>query len=187
MKNFRGPQNLSNWRRSMESKTWSASNAALCIGFSAGAQSRIRTDRPLMEQIIAAREPFEREWGAGIHVWPIRSPRFRKLPDFALKAARALLPKQVMAIVAVFDRDEVWTSLIVELTNAEVTLITTTDTLQPLKLEGLDSSREGEPAAGCAHAYTRPSDRRRLHGPREFSNISRRTRSRSARSQDSFA
>ncbi|MFA6451017.1 MAG: hypothetical protein WCX65_16195 [bacterium] len=137
--NFRGPQNLKPLAKEFEVDNVVCVERGAIHRFTAGAQSRIRMDRPLMEQLLAGREPFEREWGAGIHVYPDPIASIPRLPDFALKAARSLLPKKGLAIITVFDRDEVWISLILEMKDGEATLISTTDTLQPLSLEGLDT------------------------------------------------
>jgi len=142
LKNFRGPQNLKPLAQEHAVDNVVCLERGALHRFTAGAQSRIRADQPLMEQILAAREPFDREWNAGIHVYPDPFAAIPRLPDFALKAARALLPKRIMAVLAVFDRDDVWTSLIVEIKDGEATLLTTTDTLQPLSLDGLDQQRK---------------------------------------------
>ena len=139
---FRGPQNLKPLAQEFDVDRVVCLERGALHRFTAGAQTRIRTDRPLMEQILAAREPFDREWGAGIHVYPDPLATIPHIPDFALKAASALLPKHVMTILTVFDHDEIWTSLIAEIKEREITLLTTTDTLQPLTLEGLDQTHK---------------------------------------------
>jgi hypothetical protein len=138
---FRGPRNLKPLAKEFGVDRVVCLERGALHRFTAGAQAHVKMERPLTEQILACREPFDREWGSGIHAYPDPLAAIPKLPDFALKLLRALLPRKVMAALVVFERDKVWTSLIVEAVNAEVTLITTTDTLQPLKLDGTDINK----------------------------------------------
>ncbi len=138
---FRGPKNLKQLAQEFDVDNVVCLERGALHRFTAGAQARIKMERPMGEQILACREPFEREWGSGIHAYPDPIAALPKLPDFALSILKSMLPKKVTAALAVFDRNAVWTSLIVEAMDAQITLITTTDTLQNLKLEGNDIGR----------------------------------------------
>jgi hypothetical protein len=108
----------------------------------AGAQTKIKIDQTMLEQILAGRESFDREWGNGIHVYPDPLANVPRVPDFARRALRIFLPKQLLVMLVVFERDEVWTSLVLGVTDGEVSLVSTTDMLQPISLEGLDIPRK---------------------------------------------
>jgi len=133
---FRGPQNLKHFQHEFGVDRVVCLERGALHRFTAAAQTRIRTDQTLLEQIIAGKEPLEREWGSGISVYPDPFASIPRLPDSAFNVLRLLLPRKVTAIFSVFDRNDIFASAIVEMKNGEITFVSTTDRLQPLVLDG---------------------------------------------------
>ncbi len=156
---FRGPRNLKHFLKEHGVDRVVCLERGALHRFTAAAQTRIRTNQTLLEQILAGKEPLEREWGSGISVYPDPLTSMPRLPDTAFRLLRALLPRRLMAIISVFDHDGgIMASAIIEMKNGEITLLTTTDTLQPFTLEGGDMNRKADKLIGAlAKTHGRPT------------------------------
>lgn len=158
IEDFRGPNNL----KPLAEKY--GADRVVCVQRGsvrralAGAQARIKPEHTLLEQIIAGKEPFEREWGNGIHVYPDPLAGIPRVPDFALRALRLFLPKKMLLMVVVYEREKIWTSLVLGVSGGEVSMVSTTDTLQPVSLEGLDAQQKAARlAAALQRRHGRPT------------------------------
>lgn len=128
----------------------------------ADAQSAVLFDDPLSAQGLAVYDALKRELGGGLHIYPDPLARLPRIPPSAARIGRKLFLGNTLVIAAVFDEaGDVWTSMIIEFRNAEISLITTTDFLEPMDdLKGLSveeaarklvhrlEQKRGRPAVG---------------------------------------
>lgn len=104
----------------------------------ADAQAAVRFEDPLSLQGMACYNALRNELDAGLSIYP---DLLRGLPRASARlagAARRMLAEDLLALLVVFDDNaRVWASLILEIRNGEIVLITTTDHLEPLEIGGL--------------------------------------------------
>ncbi|HOX27916.1 MAG TPA: hypothetical protein PLQ76_02045 [bacterium] len=128
---FRGPGSLKDMASSYSVDRVICLEKYALRRLAAGCQSKISMEDTLSAQITACREPFSREWKSGIHIYPDPAPRLPKVSENFARLLRFILPKNFLSMIVVFDGREIWTSLITNIKEGEITLISTTDSLQP--------------------------------------------------------
>ena len=135
---FRGPEHLA------ELAECYSADYVICLEknalkrVTADAQCAVLFDDPLSAQAAAAYAALKREIGSGIHIYPDPFRRIPAAPPAAMRLARRFLLKKSLAIFVVFDDSmDVRMSLILELQRGEISLISTTDFLEPLDCSGM--------------------------------------------------
>jgi len=104
----------------------------------ADAQAKLLFDDPMSLQLLTLHAAFDREFGAGIHIYPDPFAGLPKIPQPALKLIRRFVLVDSLIMRVVFDEGgSVWTSAIAEIKNSEISFLTTTDYLEPLELAGM--------------------------------------------------
>lgn len=103
----------------------------------AAAQSRIRWDDPFTLQVMALLTAFRMENGHTIHVYPEPKKPMPKPGAWAVRWARRLLRREKLFALIVYNDagDGVWFSAITKWKEAEVTLLTTVESLHEAPLE----------------------------------------------------
>lgn len=153
--NFRGPEKLDALAREHGVDRVVCLETGALRRMSADAQTRIRWEQPLWDQLLAARAALKREWGSGVHLYPDPLALVPDIPDLPLQLFRWLLPARVSIAVVAFDGDSVWTSLLFEIDEGEVTRVSTTASLEPLDLAGMGLEQKAR-AIHRAAAARRP-------------------------------
>lgn len=104
----------------------------------ANAQAGVAMADPFTLQGRAVLQAVQAELGSGVHVWPDPAPFLARIPQSMPRLLRRLLPPDLRLAAAVFDDDggSLWASLILEVRNREITLISTSDMLEPLDMVG---------------------------------------------------
>lgn len=111
------------------------------------AQASLKHSQPLWEQMLACRTALMMEMNSGIHVYPDPFKAMPVVPDFIIRLFRMLVPGEFLLTAVAMDRGRVWTSLLVAFEKGEISLVTTTDSL-----EGMD--REFQDMRSAAAAVT---------------------------------
>lgn len=111
------------------------------------AQASLKHGQRLWDQILACRTALMMEMNSGVHIYPDPFKALPVIPDYAIRLARMLIPGELLIGAVVIDQGKVWTSLQVSFEKGEITLITTTDSL-----EGMD--REFQDVRAAAEAIT---------------------------------
>ena len=103
----------------------------------AGVQAAVALADPLGVQGYAALQAVRRELGSGVHVWPDPAPVLERISAPVPPLIKRFLPANLRVFAAVFDDDGgLWASLVLEVRKREITLISTSDMLEPLDLAG---------------------------------------------------
>jgi hypothetical protein len=130
---FRGPEHLA------ELAEIFGADYVICLEknairrVAADAQCAVLFDDPLSAQAAAVYSALKREIGSGIHIYPDPFRRIPAAPPAIMRLARRFLLRNSLGMIVVFDDSlNVWISLILELQRGEISLISTTDFLEPL-------------------------------------------------------
>lgn len=122
------------------------------------AQASLKYSQSLWEQILSCRTAFKMELNSGIYVFPDPFRSIPEIPDFVLRLFRMFVPEEMVLVAGVMDSGRVWTSLVVGLDKGEVSLVTTTDSLEGMGEEFQDlRTAAGIIAGGTAARWGTPT------------------------------
>jgi len=140
---FPGPQNIEEIARSEKV------DRVICIEkntlpkLTTNFQSRIRWNDPYLFQLIPIIEAVRGEIGSNIHIYPRIAQKIPPIPKRLLKYLPRIMPKRSLFALVILDADgTVWTSLIIGTTGSEISLITTTEALEPLAVDNIPIERK---------------------------------------------
>jgi hypothetical protein len=106
-------------------------------------QAMFKPDTDILAYVEKVREAAEEELGRRLHVWPREFWTYNVL-TLLHNVQRLLegLPEDLLILLVVFREEEVWTSLIVQMTQGRIQRVTTTKALGPLEAPITDWHRD---------------------------------------------
>ncbi|MEW6200380.1 MAG: hypothetical protein AB1546_00265 [bacterium] len=141
--NFLGPQSTEEIARTEKAEFVICIEKNTLPKIATNFQSHIHWDDPYLFQLIPIIRAVRGEIGSNIHIYPDITRKIPRIPDKLLKLLPRILPRRAIFSIVIFDADgTVWTSLIIGTTGAEISLITTTEALEPLAADPIPFSRK---------------------------------------------